>query len=287
MTLHAASRDALAAAELRLLELVDGTSTTGTTTATAAAPRNDALTTLGGELFAVVDLLTGQTQLRRALGDSSSEPAKREQLVRGLLAGQVGEATVQVLVEVVTSKWSSPRELVDGIESLARSALLAQAERDGRLDAVEDELFRLGRIVEGNADLDRALTQPASPVESKLTLVDDLVGGKVEPVTALLVRQLVRTPRGQRVVAGLSELSALAAKRRERSVAHVRSAVELTAQQQDRLLAALTRIYSRPIALHVEVDPSLTGGVLIKVGDEVIDGSTAGRLAALRRDLAG
>jgi F-type H+-transporting ATPase subunit delta len=70
-------------------------------------------------------------------------------------------------------------------------------------------------------------------------------------------------------------------------VAHVRSAIELSAEQQERLSATLTRIYSRPIALHVEVDASLAGGLLIKIGDEVIDGSVAGRLAALRRDLAG
>ncbi|MBY8854062.1 F0F1 ATP synthase subunit delta, partial [Saccharothrix sp. MB29] len=44
---------------------------------------------------------------------------------------------------------------------------------------------------------------------------------------------------------------------------------------------------SRPIALHVEVDPALRGGLIVKIGDEVIDGSVAGRLAALRRDIAG
>jgi F-type H+-transporting ATPase subunit delta len=62
--------------------------------------------------------------------------------------------------------------------------------------------------------------------------------------------------------------------------------VELTAEQVDRLTATLTTIYSRPIALHVEVDPTLAGGLTIKIGDEIIDGSIAGRLAALRRNLA-
>jgi F-type H+-transporting ATPase subunit delta len=89
-----------------------------------------------------------------------------------------------------------------------------------------------------------------------------------------------------RVADGLAELADLAAKRRQRSVAHVRSAVALTAEQVDRLTATLTTIYSRPIALHVEVDPALAGGLTIKIGDEIIDGSIAGRLAALRRNLA-
>ena len=275
MTFHAASREALAAAELRLLELVDAT--------TDAAE----LSTLGEELFSVVSLLTKQPQLRRALGDSSSDRSAREQLVKGLLAGQVSAGTIQVLVAVVTAKWSSPRELVDGIESLAQTVLLVRSERDDRLDAVEDELFRLGRIVAGSQDLELLLSDHSVGADRKVALVDSLLVGKVEPVTKTLVDQLVREPRGSHVVDGLTRLADLAAKRRERSVAHVLSAVELSAEQQDRLSATLTRIYSRPIALHVEVDASLAGGLLIKIGDEVIDGSVAGRLAALRRDLAG
>ncbi|ROP40456.1 F0F1 ATP synthase subunit delta [Saccharothrix texasensis] len=275
MTLHAASRDALAAAELRLLEAVDATLD------------SSALGELGSELFAVVSLLSAQPALRRALADNSSEPESREQLLRGLLDGKVADVTAQVLATVVTARWSSPRELVDGVESLARTTLLVRAERDGKLDAVEDELFRLGRIVAGNHALELALSDPAAEAAGKVALVDSLVAGKVDATTKTLVDQLVREPRGQGVVNGLGDLASLAAKRRERSVAYVRSAVELDAAQQDRLEATLTRIYSRPIALHVEVDPTLRGGLLIKIGDEVIDGSVAGRLASLRRDLAG
>ncbi|MFT7840158.1 F0F1 ATP synthase subunit delta [Saccharothrix sp. BKS2] len=275
MTLHAASRDALAAAELRLLEVVDATKNSA------------ALGELGDELFAVVGLLSGQPALRRALADNAAEPAGREQLLRGLLGAKVTDPTLQVLATVVTSRWSSPRELVDGVESLARTTLLVRAERDGRLDAVEDELFRFGRIIAGNHELELALSDPAAEPAGKVALVDGLIAGKVDATTRSLVDQLVREPRGRGIVAGLVDLAALAAKRRERSVAHVRSAVDLDAAQRDRLEATLTRIYSRPIALHVEVDPALRGGLLIKIGDEVIDGSVAGRLAALRRDLAG
>lgn len=274
MTLHAASREALAAAELRLLELADATTST------------DDLAKLGDELFGVLGLLIGQRSLRGALADASSEATGREQLLRGLFAGKVSDAALQVLVAVVTARWSSPRELVDGVESLARTALLVRAERDGQLDSTEDELFRLGRIVAGSNELELLLADPAGDNSGKVALVDSLIEGKVSPVTKTLVDQLVRNPRGVRVADGLAELADLAAKRRQRSVAHVRSAVELTVEQVDRLTATLTTIYSRPIALHVEVVPALAGGLTIKIGDEIIDGSIAGRLAALRRNLA-
>lgn len=266
--LHAASREALASAELKLLDVSD-------------------FETVGDDLFGVVGLLTRETGLRRALADASADTARREELVRRLFAGKLAEASVELLASVVTSRWSNPRELVDGIESLARTALLVGAERAGTLDSVEDELFRLGRIVAADGELERLLSDPAASLDGKQELLRSLIGTKVDSTTAKLAQALVAYPRGRRAVEGLEELADLAAKRRERSVAHVTSVVPLTEQQQERLAATLQRIYSRPIALHVEVDPELLGGLVVKVGDEVIDGSAAGRLDALRRRLAG
>ncbi|MBC6449030.1 F0F1 ATP synthase subunit delta [Actinokineospora xionganensis] len=274
MTFQAASREALAAVELKLLDVVEGAA------AAAAGP-------LGEELFAVAGLLDREIGLRRTLADSSTDPAARERLVRDLLGGKVADDTLQVTIAAVSARWSSPRELVDGIESLATTALLVRAERDGRLDAVEDELFRLGRIIADQTELEQALSDRTASVEGKLSLINGLIDGKVDPTTATLVANLVGQPRGRTVVEGLESLASEAAKRRERSVAHVISAGPLSAEQQERLTASLQRIYGRPIGLHVEVDESLGGGLVVKVGDEVIDGSTAGRLEALRRRLAG
>ncbi|PFG99096.1 ATP synthase F1 subcomplex delta subunit [Saccharopolyspora erythraea NRRL 2338] len=270
--MNAASRDALAATELQLLQATDG----------AAAAE---ITGLADELFGVAELLRREATLRRALADASTDPRTREDLARGLLADRLGGRALPVVVEAVRSRWSSAKDLISGLERLARTALLVQAERAGRLDAVEDELFRLGRIIGGQVDLERLLSDPTTSAEGKATVVDQLISGKVEEVTQSLVRQLVTHPQG-RVSDGLEELAELSAKRRERSVAHVRSATPLSEEQQQRLASTLQRIYSRPIALHLEVDPDLGGGLLVRVGDEIIDGSVAGRLQSLRRDLA-
>ncbi|OLR91239.1 F0F1 ATP synthase subunit delta [Actinokineospora bangkokensis] len=269
MTFHAASREALAAVELTLLDVAEG-----------------GADGLGGELFAVAGLLDREVGLRRTLADSSTEPAARQGLATSLLTGKVSDATLAVVSAAVGARWSSPRELVDGLESLATTAVLVSAERVGELDSVEDELFRFGRIVADQTELERALTDRNAPAEGRVSLVRDLLGGKVTAATATLVENLVAQPRGRGLVTGLEALAAAAARRRERSVAHVVSAGPLSAEQQDRLTSSLQRIYSRPIALHLEVDPDLGGGLVIKVGDEVIDGSTRGRLDALRRRFA-
>ncbi|HYQ68473.1 F0F1 ATP synthase subunit delta [Actinophytocola sp.] len=281
---HAASRDALAASEQKLLDVVGGAAKPAVRGKAAAGP---SARELGAELFSVVRLLDQEPGLRRTLGDSSAEPSRRADLLTRLLSGKVSDQALQVLVAAVGDRWSTPRELVDGLDELGRTALLVHAERENRLDAVEDELFRFGRIVAADSELERALTDRTAPADAKRSLLQTLLGDKVDAVTVELVEQLVTTPRGRSVISGLDELAAAAAQRRERSVAYVVAPVPLTDQQEERLADTLTRIYSRPIALHVEVDPDVQGGLVIKVGDEVIDGSVTGRLDELRRRLAG
>ena len=81
------------------------------------------------------------------------------------------------------------------------------------------------------------------------------------------------------------ELSELAAERRDRYVAHVKAPAPLSAEQERRLAETLTRMYGRPMSVQVEVDPDLLGGLVVRVGNEVIDGSVAGRMATARREL--
>ncbi|RZS32419.1 ATP synthase F1 subcomplex delta subunit [Herbihabitans rhizosphaerae] len=274
-SMHAASREALAACELELLDVLD-----------RAGKETDKIGQLGDELFAVVGLLQREIGLRRTLADSSTDPNGRADLAKTVLAGKVGEPTVQVVATVVAARWSSPREMVDGLESLGVTTLLVRAEREGKLDTVEDELFRLGRIIADSTGLEQVLSDQTQRALGKAELLGGLIDGKTHAVSAALVRNLVTQPRGRGVVNGLESLAAAAAKRRERSVAHVISAGPLNEEQQERLSATLQRIYARPIALHVEVNPGLRGGLLIKVGEEVIDGSAIGQLEAVRRRLA-
>ena len=72
-----------------------------------------------------------------------------------------------------------------------------------------------------------------------------------------------------------------------RSLARVTSAVALTPEQERRLVDSLGRLYGRTVGLQVTVDPSVLGGLVIRVGDEVIDGSIAHRLEAAGRRLVG
>mgnify|MGYP001424439142 CR=1 FL=1 len=242
---------------------------------------------LGEDLFAVLRLIDREHGLRRAVSDPARDGAEKARLVESLLEGKVSPAALGLVADVVRLRWSKPSELADGLEVLAVTAEAARAEAEGRLDDLEDELFRFTRVVEGEPRLRAALTSPSLPEERKAGLLDALLDGKVTAATKTLVTELALRPRGRSLEAGLAEFGKLVAQRRQRLVALVRTRVELTETQQTRLAAVLAAAYGHDVHLNIELDPDTVGGLSIQIGDEVIDGTIAGRLDDVRRRLAG
>jgi F-type H+-transporting ATPase subunit delta len=106
-------------------------------------------------------------------------------------------------------------------------------------------------------------------------------------VTLALIERAVLAPRGRTIERVLREFSEMAATRRERLIARVTSAVPLTEEQQQHLVEALRASTGRDIRLQLLVDPSLIGGITVRIGDEQIDGSVSRHLAEARRRLTG
>ncbi|MFD3546247.1 F0F1 ATP synthase subunit delta [Streptomyces sp. NPDC058655] len=271
--MNGASREALASARERLDALTDNTSV-------------DAAK-LAGELAAVTALLDREVSLRRVITDPAQSGEAKAELAGRLLGGQVGGETLDLVTGMVRSRWSQSRDLVDALEALAATADLTAAQQGGALDDVEDEVFRFGRIVASSTELRAALTDRAATTAAKSTLLRSLLGGKANPVTERLVIRLVTQPRGRSLEAGLDSLSTLAAERRNRMVATVTTAVPLSDVQKQRLGAVLAKLYGRQMHLNLEVDPTVLGGIVVRVGDEVIDGTIADRLSEATRRMAG
>lgn len=247
----------------------------------------DGLTGLAGELYAITDLLSGQPQLRRKLADPTMHGEHRAELIGALLDGKVSASALTITRDAVTLRWSSPWDLLDSLEVIADEVLFGAAEQGGVIDEVEDELFRFGRVLDTDSRLTTLLDDYSADVDRRLALADELVRGKVQPLTAELIRHAVASQRKRTVTHAVDALLELSAARRKRSMARVTSAVELTRAQQQRLAASLAALYGRPITIRAAVDPDLLGGLVIQVGDEIIDGSVAARLAAVRASLAG
>ncbi len=170
------------------------------------------------------------------------------------------------------------------IQGYAR-ALFEIARADGTLDEVEDELFRFARSYENSEELRNTLSDDQIPAEKRQAIIEDLLGGKATPTTTQLVSMVVGSGKARDLPAIVDVLVQRASGAKQLQSAEVRTAVALTGDQQARLKAALENATGKSLNLKTIVDPSVVGGVVATVGDDVIDDSVRTRIDQLKSRL--
>jgi F-type H+-transporting ATPase subunit delta len=255
--------------------------TADTAEATAAQ-----LATTADEILSVAALLRAQPRLRRALTDPSRGGSERSGLIRSLLAGKLGETTVEVLATLAGGRWGAPSELLDATERLGVEVVLRTADKDDKLAEVEDELFRFGQIVSGTQQLTVTLSDPGASTERRVKLVEDLLKGKAQPTTLRLVEVALEGLGGRSFETSLTRLVEMTAAKRDREVAYVTVAQPLDDAAEQALSAKLSEMYGRQVSLKVGVDPTVIGGVSVRVGADLYDGTILRRLNEAKQAFA-
>jgi F-type H+-transporting ATPase subunit delta len=175
-------------------------------------------------------------------------------------------------------------------DALVRSyaeALFSVADAEGELDAVERRLFAFAELLERETRVRDALLDPSLPIENKRQLIADTLRERANPLAVNLLGFLVEQGRAREIGKIIEALAEVVAATRERAVAEVRSAVPLNQTRTKELADALSKASGRPVEVRVVVDPSVIGGVVAKVGDEIFDGSVRSRLLEARERMTG
>ncbi len=271
--LGGASRQSLIAARKSLDELLKGLSA-----ADASA--------LSAHLFAVVTTLDSSTPLRRALTDNSRDANSKAELAKELFGKSTSDLAIKLLINLTALRWSSPSNLGDVIEQLAVEAEASVANQNNELDRLEEETFQFSRIVASDLELRQILNSAKYSGEGKRVLVAKLLASKVSPSTSRLLAALVSGMRGRSIEKTIAFYASAAAARKMRVIAHVKSAVELSQAQKDKLASSLSGKIGQPVRLNVELYPKVLGGLSIRFADELIDATIVNRLADAGRALA-
>lgn len=158
------------------------------------------------------------------------------------------------------------------------------AMRDGTLERWRAELD-LAASLAGDRRALAILANPAISVEKRAVALDDLLSDRVSQPVMNLLQLMLRRARIEDVARVASQFQRLDDERQGIVHATVTAASELTQDEIRELTARLERSTGGRIALEVEVDPSLLGGLVVRVGDRMIDGSVRGRLQRLRNQL--
>lgn len=162
------------------------------------------------------------------------------------------------------------------------TALYEEADQAGVLEAVDEDVLMLRRSIESNRDLSRFFESPVIPQEKKDTIVQELLEDRIEELTLRFLRLLIRKDRETLTQAILDEYQSLRDDQRGIVDARVTVAHPLSDEDRDGLVEALEEKTEKEVRLHLEEDPDLIGGVVIRIGDRVFDGSVRIQLNALR-----
>lgn len=161
-------------------------------------------------------------------------------------------------------------------------AVVAVAKAEDDLAVVEDELFALARVLESSDELREVLSDRRVPAARRQQIAEDVLAGRVSDATLALVSMVVAAGRGGDLGSIISAAVERSASLREKAVAEVRSAVTLSDDQRRRLGEALKEATGKDVTVKVIVDGDVLGGLITRIGDEVIDGSVRTRINQLR-----
>jgi F-type H+-transporting ATPase subunit delta len=276
-----------------------------------------ALRDAAAELRAVARLVDANNELTLAVNDGSVPVASRRAVLDDLLAGKVRPEVSRLVHQAVTVvpaseveasfHWLASQVAIaserspatgDGTDDGDDAPVLGRLGSRNRvsgyaaavfetvttpeLEEIEDQLFRFARTVESNRALRSALGDRDLPVSLRQQVISDLLGDRVLPATGRLAAYAVRGGRARDIVPTLDALVEDAARARGWRVARVQSADRVDDAQRGSLSQALGRLTGGPVELQVTINPQLLGGVVVQVGDLLVDGTARHRLNELK-----
>ena len=169
------------------------------------------------------------------------------------------------------------------VTSRYANALLDLAEDQKVLEKVEADIKDLKAMIEASDDLREVIDDPRVEKSEQRGMVEGLAKkGKFQKLTTNFLNVLVENRRLNILVPLLKTIGQELSKRRGEKVAHVKVAQDLSAKQIKELESSLAKASGKPVALNIEVDPSLLGGMIVTLDSRMIDDSVAGKLERLR-----
>ena len=178
---------------------------------------------------------------------------------------------------------ANSESITSGVTARYASALFDLALSEKKIPAVEKDLERFDALMNGSTDLKRLVVSPVFSADDQLRAVDAVLSkAKIAGLVGNFVRVVAKNRRLFAMPGMLSAYRRLAADHRGETTADVTVAKALSAVQTKELKAALKSVVGKEVAINATVDPSILGGMIVKVGSRQIDTSLKTRLSSLK-----
>lgn len=165
-------------------------------------------------------------------------------------------------------------------------ALFEAACESGRMDEMFEEIQALQGILKENPELQKMLDNPKVMREDKENVIEAVFGGRISGEIVALMKLMIAKGRYSKIESVFDYFIGLVKEEKKIGIAYVTTATELKDRQKKEILARLletTRYKS--FEMHYAVDASLIGGMVIRIGDRVVDSSIKTKLYELSKSL--
>lgn len=167
------------------------------------------------------------------------------------------------------------------------AALYKAAEAGDAVDQVQEDLRLISSTLHQYPELQNALLQGVTPDAAKKRVIRSLFGERISVVSMSFLELLVDKRREDVLLNVEAAYRKIADERRGVRRATVTSAVPLSDAEVQELRQSLGRMLKQEVDVDVEVDSEIIGGLVIRVGDRLIDGSVRGEINRLHKALSG
>jgi F-type H+-transporting ATPase subunit delta len=164
-------------------------------------------------------------------------------------------------------------------------ALFEAGVESNELDVFLEQLKDVSSIITGNKELMEIFSHPEIRYEEKKKIISNIFDNRVQTEIVKLLWLLVEHEKINEIKSVYNEFKKLAYDYKGMKIAYVKTAVPMTEEEVEILGQKLSAKYNKQIEIEQEVDPSVIGGVFLKVEDEVTDGTVRGRLEAMSKEL--
>jgi F-type H+-transporting ATPase subunit delta len=164
-------------------------------------------------------------------------------------------------------------------------ALFELAQAQNQIAQVEEELSQVVGIIRDNLDMEKLLTHPNIDTSKKVIFLKQLFEGKVLDIVLSTICLLVERRREELLSALLEDFVIIANEALGQALAIVTTPLALTESEASDIAARFSKISGKKIQVSSIIDPSLLGGLTVRIGDRLYDGSLSGKLARLEKSL--
>ena len=165
-------------------------------------------------------------------------------------------------------------------------ALFEAAREAGRMDDMYEEVLELQKLLQANEELQKMMENPKVIREDKENVIETVFRGRISDEIVELMKLMIAKGRYSNIESVFDYFIGLVKEGKKIGIAYVTTAVELTDGQKDEIVRRLletTRYES--FEMNYAVDASLIGGMVIRIGDRVVDSSIKTKLYELSKSL--